>query len=338
MSLITASMNTMTLNRYIQREARKHPHSRGELSELLSSIATGAKLINSAVESAAFTNSLGEDGAINVQGERVQKLDILANEILENLLGSLGHFGLLASEETDEVIPTEAATEKSAYVVAFDPLDGSSNIGVNVSVGTIFGIFRKKSASSGMATQDDFFQSGRSLVAAGYALYGSSTVFVYSCGKGVHEFTLDRASGEFLLTDPDIRMPENGSIYSVNEGNYANWDQVTRRYVDAFKFARDGIKSAASARYIGSLVADFHRNLKKGGVFIYPADAKNSSGKLRLLYECMPVAFIAEQAGGRAIDGTKDVLDLVPSSIHQRCPLYIGSKSQIEFFESLRDG
>lgn len=324
---------TRTLNRFILASERQHPEALGELSDLLATIALGVKLISNLVATAGIKGLYGYSGVTNVHGERTQKLDVEANQILTELLASSGDYGLLLSEETDQVVPTRMR-EEARYVVAFDPLDGSSNLGVNISVGTIFAIFKKSDPHS-PASEKDFFQSGRNAVAAGYAMYGSSTVFVYSCGDGVHEFMLDPDIGEFLLTNENMRIPKSGKIFSINEGNTLRWEPQIKRYVDTIKGNNKEIGAPYSARYIGSLVADFHRTLHQGGIFLYPGDAKNTRGKLRLLYECIPIAFIANQAGGKATDGTADILDLVPQDVHERCPLIVGSKEEVEFFEKI---
>lgn len=329
---------TETLARFIYRQERKYDATSGELSDLLSAIALGVKIIGKLVATAGFQGLYGYTGKTNVQGEQTQILDEAADSILQEVLGTSGHFGLLVSEEQGSVMEVNQQTKLGhgqKYVVAFDPLDGSSNLGSNIPVGTIFTIFRKKELQR-PASKEDFMQSGRNIVAAGYSVYGAKTSFVYSCGDGVHGFTLDPAIGEFILTDHNIRTPQKGSIYSANEGNYGRWDQRTRSFVDKLKSDNKEQGFPYSARYVGSLVADFDRNLKKGGIFLYPADNKNARGKLRLLYECMPLSFIAEQAGGKAYDGKMDVLDIIPTDIHERCPLIIGSRHEVEMFEKLK--
>jgi len=323
---------TLTLNRFILAEQRKHPGSSGELSDLLSTIALGVKMIGSLIQTAGFKGLYGYTGKTNVQGEQVQVLDQEADEILVQLLGSSGHFGLLVSEERDKVIATEYGHREGKYVIAMDPLDGSSNLGSNVPVGTIFGIWRKRDLTRA-AQIEDFLQPGRTMVAAGYAIYGAKTAFVYSSGDGAHGFTLDPAIGEFVLTDEKLRIPERGSVYSTNEGNAMKWAPAIRAFIEELKREDKAKGTPYSARYVGSLIADFDRNLKKGGIFLYPGDSKHARGKLRLMYECNPLAFIVEQAGGRAVDGAKNVLDLEPKDIHERCPLIIGSKHEVEWFQ-----
>ncbi len=306
------------LNRFILEEERKHPHATGSLTLALTAIETGTKVIASHVRMAGLADVLGKAGKVNIQGEEVQKLDEISNEILIRHLTDSGQFYALISEEMDEPIFPEKGRD-GKYVIAFDPLDGSSNIDVNVNIGTIFSIHRK---INGDIT--DFFQEGYKQIAAGYVVYGSSTMFVYSTGNGINGFTLDPSVGMFLLSHPDMRIPEKGKIYSINEGNYSKWDDVLRRYVDSLK------KNGFSSRYIGSMVADIHRTLIKGGIFAYPRDEKNKNGKLRLLYEVSPMAFLIEQAGGRATTGEKDMLKVKPESIHERVPVFLGSKGNIE--------
>ena len=325
---------TMTLTRFVLAKARLHPHATGELSDLLATIALGVKYIGNLVATAGFKGLSGYTGNVNVQGEITHKLDEQADSILVDLLGSSGHFGLLVSEERETVQAATEGRETGKYVVAFDPLDGSSNLGSNIPVGTIFTIFRKRNGTSPAST-DDFLQSGRNIVAAGYSVYGARTTFVYSAGDGVHGFTLDPTVGEFLLTDESMMMPEKGSTYSVNEGNESKWDPAMREFVSSLKRSDLSKGTPYSARYVGSLVADFDRNLKKGGVFLYPGDSKHTRGKLRLLYECMPLSYIAEQAGGRASDGKTNVLDIVPKDIHERCPLIIGSRTEVDWCDAL---
>jgi fructose-1,6-bisphosphatase I len=329
--------STLNLSRFILKQEREHPAATGELSDLLSSIALGAKMISQLVASAGLKGQQGYTGRTNVQGEATQFLDEESDRILHELLGSSGHFGLLVSEERDTVQIATEGRDSAKYVVAFDPLDGSSNLGSNIPVGTIFSIWRKRSPG-GSAALEDFYQPGRNLVAAGYTVYGAKTTFVYSCGKGVHGFTLDPSIGEFVLTDERIVSPERGKTYSVNEGNALQWSNEISEFVRQLKLENKERRSPYAARYVGSLVADFDRNLKNGGVFLYPADKKNLNGKLRLLYECIPLAYIAEQAGGRAIDGKRNVLDIVPNDIHQRSPFIVGSSYEVTWFEGILSG
>ena len=326
---------TQTLTRFIQARQREHPQTTGELTDLLNAIALGVKIIGQLVSTSGFRGLKGYTGNTNVQGEATHVLDEQADQTLVELLGSSGHFGLLLSEERESVISTMVGRETAKYVVAFDPLDGSSNLTANIPVGTIFTIYRKRDLGRPAAIED-FLQTGRGVVAAGYALYGPKTTFTYSSGQGVHGFTLDTTIGEFILTDESIATPEFGSTYSINEGNSLRWDRKISSYVAMLKGDNKERRTPYSARYVGSLVADFDRNLKKGGVFLYPHDAKNPRGKLRLLYECVPLAYIAEQAGGRAVSDTMNILDMQPKDIHERTPFIVGSKTEVQWFEELR--
>ncbi len=319
----------VTIEQFIMdQEQRYAPQATGELSNLLYDIALAAKIINSHVRMAGLADILGSAGAINVQGEVVQKLDEFANDTMKHALLRTGRVCLLASEEDEEPIPIPDGYPTGKYAVLYDPLDGSSNIDVNVSIGTIFSIHRRVSAGAGKGGLEDCLQPGRNQVAAGYVLYGSSTMMVYTTGHGVHGFTFDPSIGEFLLSYPNITTPASGKYYSVNESNFARWtapvQQVVRRWKE---------EDAKNSRYIGSLVADFHRNLLAGGVFAYPGDKKATQGKLRLLYECAPLALICEQAGGYASDGTRCILDIQPAVLHQRSPLFIGAKDDVQRVE-----
>ena len=319
---------TQTLSRFIHSRRRRYPDSTGELSDLLVSISLGMKLISQMVATAGFKGLHGYSGEPNVDGDEKRLLDDEADEVLVELLGSSGHFGLLVSEERDSVIATDASHNEGKYVLAFDPLDGSSNIGSNIPTGTIFCIYKKKDENR-VAINDDFCQPGSAVVAAGYSVYGAKTSFVYSTGSGVHGFTLDPSIGEFVLTDPDIRIPERGNIYSVNEGNTSFWDDEVKTYVESLKRPDATEKGPYTGRYVGSLVADFDRTLRKGGIFLYPVDAKRPAGRLRLLYECMPLAFIMEQAGGSALNGPDRIVEIVPSDIHQKSALITGSPTEV---------
>lgn len=304
-----------------------HPGATGELSDLLYDIALAAKVISGYVRRAGLLDVLGRVGRSNVQGEEQQKLDVLANEAIKSAVGGSGRVCVVASEEEEDPIVPQPEVRKGKYVLLLDPLDGSSNIDASVSIGTIFSVHRRISAG-GPGTLRDLLQKGRNQVAAGYVIYGSSTVLVYSSGQGVHGFTLDPSIGEFLLWNADIRMPPSGPYYSVNESRWIHWSEGYRRVVNVLK-GLDGSGSGKTARYIGSLVADFHRNLLAGGVFLYPADRAAPQGKLRLLYEAAPLALIAEQAGGAASNGTQSILDVEPKELHQRTPLVIGSKDDV---------
>lgn len=322
----------ITIERFIIEQERLYPEATGELTNLLYDIALAAKIIAGQVRSAGLIDIIGSAGATNVQGEEQQLLDVLANETIKNAVGRSGRVCVMASEEDDEPIPLPDGSHAGKYVLLYDPLDGSSNIDVNVSIGTIFSIHRRVT-SSGSGTLEDLLQPGFRQVAAGYIIYGSSTVMVYSHGHGVHGFTLDPAIGEFRLHDASAVTPPIGKYYSVNESNYARWSDGYRKVVRCFKGIDGQENERKNARYIGSLVADFHRNLLAGGIFMYPADAKSPNGKLRLLYEAAPLAFIAEQAGGAASDGQTRIMDIEPESLHQRTPLVIGSRDDVAFVE-----
>jgi len=321
-------MNTksvVTIERHIIEMERSYPDATGAFTGLLYEIALAAKMIAREVNMAGLFDVLGKTGKRNVHGEEVKKLDEWANDVIYRALDHGGYLCCMASEEVEDVmgIPDEFSTGN--YVLLYDPLDGSSNIDANVSIGTIFSIHRKIS-SGPRGGLEDCLQPGRDQVCAGYVVYGSSTMLVYTTGKGVHGFTLDPSIGEFLLSHPHICFPDTPQrIYSCNEGNYARWSEGQRKFIDHLKGLDHANSRPFSSRYIGSLVADFHRTLLYGGVFMYPADDRNPNGKLRLLYEAAPLALIAESAGGRASDGSRDILDIAPDALHQRIPLYIGS-------------
>ena len=330
--------SVITIERFIIEQERLYPEATGELSNLLYDIALGAKIIAAAVRRAGLLNILGSAGAMNIQGEEQQKLDVFANEALKNSMSYTGRVCVMASEEDEEVITTDGNGPRGKYAVLFDPLDGSSNIDNNNPVGTIFSIYRRLSME-GNGTLKDVLQPGRNQVAAGYIMYGSSVMMVYTTGQGVHGFTLDPTIGEFVLSHPDIRTPESGMYYSVNESYFARWSPGMQRAVRGFHGDFPERIRGKNSRYIGALVADFHRNLVSGGVFLYPEETHKPSGKLRLCYEASPLAFIAEHAGGSATDGLNRILDLVPTELHQRTPLVIGSKRDVEFVaEILREG
>lgn len=324
--------SVVTIERHIIDQERKFPEATGAFSNILYDIALAAKMISREVNKAGLVDILGATQRTNVHGERVKKLDEFAHEVIFNALDHTGHLCCMASEEAEDLLPIPEQFDTGKYALLYDPLDGSSNIEANVSIGTIFSIHRKVS-SHPRGSLEDLLQPGRKQVAAGYVLYGSSTMLVYTTGAGVHGFTLDPSIGEFLLSHPNIRIPEPPQrIYSVNEGNYLRWSEGQRKLVDHFKMGGEDGKPFSS-RYIGSLVADFHRTLLYGGIFMYPADQKNPSGKLRLLYEVAPLAFVCEQAGGRGSDGCRDILDIVPESLHQRTPVYLGSKQYVDLAE-----
>ena len=321
----------ITIERFIMEQERLHPSATGELSNLLYDIALAAKVISGYVRRAGLLDVLGSAGRTNIQGEEQQKLDVIANETMKQTIAFTGRVCVMASEEEDGPVPVPEEGSAGKYVLLYDPLDGSSNIDVNASIGTIFSIHRRVTRE-GRGTMADCLQTGRNQVAAGYVIYGSSTVLVYTSGRGVHMFTLDPTIGEFRLRNSDIKTPPVGTYYSINESYYQRWSDGYRRVVQTFKGV-DGKERVKNARYIGSLVADFHRNLIAGGVFMYPADSKAPHGKLRLLYEAAPLAFVAEQAGGAASDGRRPILDIEPTELHQRTPLLIGSKDDVEFVE-----
>ncbi|MCF6269041.1 MAG: class 1 fructose-bisphosphatase [Melioribacteraceae bacterium] len=328
------SNSFMTIQRHIMEEEKKHPKATGELSALLSDLALAAKVISLEVNKAGLVDILGYTGEENVQGEDVKKLDIFSHDMMIHAMNHGGHLAVMASEEEAEIIRIPDRHNLGKYVLLFDPLDGSSNIDANVSVGTIFSIYKRISADGTPGTVEDCLQPGDKQVAAGYVLYGSSTIMVYTAGDGVHGFTLDPAFGEFLLSHNNIRIPEKAKIYSLNEGNYKYWRSGLKEYIKYLQDADDRGREPYTSRYIGSMVADIHRNMLYGGIFIYPADRRSPNGKLRLLYECNPMAFLVEQGGGRAIDGRGNrILALKPESLHQRVPIYIGSKEAVDMAE-----
>lgn len=316
-----------TLDRFIKRKQDEFPYATGELSQLLRDIALAGKIINREVNKSGLLDITGGFGSKNVQGEDQKKLDVIANIRFIRALKNGGEVCAIVSEEDEELINLNP---HSRYVVCMDPLDGSSNIDVNVSIGTIFSIYRRKSPLGGPVQMDDILQKGSEQVAAGYILYGSSTMLVYTTGHGVHGFTYEPSLGEYVLSHITMVSPETGSIYSINEGSYEDFDQPVKDFIQYCKQKR------FSARYIGSLVADFHRNLLKGGIYIYPKTAKSPNGKLRLLYECNALAMIAEQAGAMATDGEQRILDIEPKALHQRSPLFIGVKSLVEKAHSFK--
>lgn len=321
-----------TFYRHIIDEERKIPEATGQLSDLLSDIALACKVISLQVNRAGLIDILGFTGEENIQGEAVKKLDIYANKTLTHIMKQGGHTCAVCSEEEEEFLPIEEKYEQNIlhnkYIVHFDPLDGSSNIDANISIGTIFSIF-KRISKSGPGTIEDCLQKGTEQVAAGYCVYGSSSILVYTTGKGVHGFTLDPSVGEFLLSYENMTIPKKSKTYSVNEGNYSKWTKGMQSYIDYLKENHKESGRPYSSRYVGSLVADFHRNLLYGGIFIYPADEKNKNGKLRLMYEANPLSFIVEQAGGCSSDGVNRILELEPKTLHQRTPLFVGSEEDV---------
>ena len=316
-----------TLDEFVIRKQTEFPDARGDLSRLLRDIGLAAKIVNREVNKAGLVDILGSTGKMNVQGEEVKKLDVFANRRFIAALELGGQCCGVASEENKDFITFRDGVSKDAnYVVALDPLDGSSNIDVNVSVGTIFSIYRRVSPSEGPVTAEDFLQKGRSQAAAGYIIYGSSTMLVYTTGYGVNGFTLDTSIGEFCLSHPDMKIPKAGKTYSVNQGNFLSFPEGVKQFIRYCKAIDKPTNRPYSLRYIGSMVADIHRNLITGGIFLYPATADAPGGKLRLLYECNPMSFIVEQAGGRATDGSRHIQDIEPRELHQRTPIFIGSE------------
>ncbi len=321
--------NSMTLGQFIIEKQADFPYAKGELSRLLRDIGIAAKIVNREVNKAGLMDILGSAGNTNIQGEHQQKLDIYANEQFISALRFGGECCIVASEENEDIIRINSAVSKSAkYIVAIDPLDGSSNIDVNVPVGTIFSIYHRKSVE-GPALLSDVLQKGTEQVAAGYVIYGSSTMLVYTTGFGVNGFTLDPSIGEFCLSHPEMKIPDRGVIYSINEGNYVHFPKGVKQYIKYCQVEDPKTLRPYTSRYIGSMVADLHRNLIKGGIFIYPNTAAAPNGKLRLVYECNPLSFIVEQAGGRATNGKNRILDLEVSELHQRSPIFIGSKEMV---------
>ncbi len=335
-----AKRKGITVSRQIMDSQLLHPEATGELTGLLNELIVAGKIISAEVNMAGLADILGQSGKTNIQGEDVQKLDVFANQTIKRRMEQCGYICVMASEEEEGIIPVLDGYE-GKYTVAFDPLDGSSNIDVNVSIGTIFSVHRRISFGK-QGTAEDLLQKGSRQVAAGYIIYGSSTVMVYTTGDGVHGFTLDPSVGEFFLSHPDIKIPQESQYYSVNEAYTNYWFDATRNYIDYLKEIDPDSGRPFSLRYIGSLVADFHRNLIKGGIFLYARDKKSTDkpeGKLRLLYEAAPLAMVVEQAGGRAItDDGRRILDIEPTSLHQRVPLIIGSKEDVDLAEKFFTG
>ncbi|MBT5027750.1 MAG: class 1 fructose-bisphosphatase [Nitrospinaceae bacterium] len=325
-------MEQTTLVQHIRQQENNTPGATGEFTNLMNEIMVASKIISLEVNSAGIGEDIfGLTGKINIQGEEVKKLDEFSDITFTKLIGQSGTVCAITSEEKDEPLIIEDNPGK--YIFMMDPLDGSSNIDVNVNIGTIFSIYKKKSPGSEV-TDEDLLQKGDQQVAAGYIVYGSSTIFVYTSGEGVHGFTLDPALGEFFLSHPDIIIPSQGSTYSVNEGNWAAWDEPQKDLVAYLKEEDDSTGRPYKLRYIGSLVADFHRTLLKGGLFMYPRDRKSPKGKLRFSFEAAPLAFIVEKAGGNATTGNERILDITPTGIHDRLPLFIGSKNDVEMAET----
>src|SRR5881227_135719 len=337
MASVHTSTSVVTIERFIMEQERLHPEATGELSNLLYDLCLAAKIISRHVRRAGLTDILGAAGAVNVSGDLQQKLDLFARDTVRNAVQHTGRVCVVASEEDEEPMLCPKTSRRGKYVIMYDPLDGSSNIDVNVSIGTIFSIHKRVTSPKGEAGLADCLQVGRKQVAAGYILYGSSTMLVYTTGEGVHGFTLDPSIGEFLLSHPDIRTPERGRYLSVNSSYFQDWEDPVLALMRRFRGLDNGQKPL-NDRYVGSLVADFHRNLLGGGIFCYPANRRNKRGKLRLLYEASPLAFIVEQAGGAATDGHQRVLDIQPTELHQRTPLFIGSTNDVEAARTILAG
>ncbi len=325
----------LTLDEFTIQQLRNFPQATGELSSLLRDIGLAAKRVNVEVNKAGLVDILGDHGSVNVQGEDVKKLDVFANNQFTGVL----HHGIscagIASEEIDDFVAFEDEVSKdSKYVCLFDPLDGSGNIDVNVSIGTIFSVYKRVTPLGTPVTREDFLQPGIKQVAAGYIVYGSSTMLVYATRRGVNGFTLDPSIGEFCLSHPDIKCPEAGLIYSVNHGHFFRYQKGVQDYIQVCQAKTKGTGGPYTQRYIGSMVSDVHRNLIKGGIFMYPGTSDKPEGKLRLLYECNPFAFIVEVAGGKATDGKQRILEVVPQRLHQRSPFFVGSRTMMEELET----
>ena len=336
---MSINRRVQTLDEFTIQQLREFPQATGELSMLLRDIGLAAKRVNVEVNKAGLVDILGEAGSVNVQGEDVKKLDVFANN---QFIGVLKHgiscAGVGSEENDDIVVFDDEASNNSKYVLLMDPLDGSGNIDVNVSIGTIFSVYRRVSEKGKPCTMKDFLQQGNKQVAAGYIIYGSSTMLVYATRRGVNGFTLDPSIGEFCLSHPNIQCPDNGKIYSVNHGNFFQYEEGIRKYINVCQQKEKTTGGPYTQRYIGSMVADVHRNLIKGGIFMYPGTTDKPKGKLRLLYECNPFAFIVEKAGGKATDGFRRILDIEPSELHQRTPFFIGSNLMMEELESFYHG
>ena len=325
------SYHITTLNDFIIQKQKDFSYAKGELSSLLHHIGIAAKMVNKIINKAGLIDIIGRSGDINIQGENQQKLDVYADEVFINALLSSGECCGVATEENEnEIIFSDTFAEKGNYIVCIDPLDGSSNIDYNVSVGSIFSIYRRITPRGEKVRNEDFIQAGSRQVAAGYIVYGSSTMLVYTTGKGVNGFTLDPSIGEFCLSHPGIKTPVDGYIYSINEGNYVHFSAGIKKYIKYCQVLDEESGRPYTSRYIGSLVSDFHRNLLKGGIFLYPETKTAPLGKLRLVYECNPIAFIASQAGGIASDGNINILEKTPVSLHERSPFYAGSENMVK--------
>lgn len=327
----------MTLERHIIEGERNHPDATGELSGLLTGLLLASKLVWREVTKAGLVNILGTTDRMNISGDIVKKLDEFADQTIYKCMDHLGHLCVMASEENEDLLHIPANYPNGKYVLLFDPLDGSGNIDANITIGSIFSVYQRVTPS-GPGTIQDVLQPGHRQVAAGYALFGSSMMFVYTTGHGVHGFTLDPTVGEFLLSHENIRIPGKGAIYSTNEGNSGRWSPAMQKYIGYLKQEDPATDRPYSARYVGSLVADVHRTLLYGGIYFYPGDTKNAKGKLRLMYENNPLALLVEEAGGAATDGTKRILDVLPESLHERCPLFIGSAEDVRCVQEFLGG
>jgi fructose-1,6-bisphosphatase I len=328
------SYKVTTLNDFITLRQKDFPYAKGELSILLAHIGTAAKIVNKKINKAGLVDIIGKAGMVNVQGENQQKLDVFADRVFTDALRTSGECcGIATEENQNEIVFSDKPARKGKYIVCMDPLDGSSNIDYNVSVGSIFSIYRRITPRGESVKNEDFLQKGTNQVASLYVIYGSSTMLVYTTGNGVNGFTLDPSIGEFCLSHPDMKTPEDGKIYSVNEGNYIYFPAGIKKYIKYCQEKDDKSGRPFTSRYIGSLVSDFHRNLLMGGVFLYPPNDRMPEGKLRLVYECNPIAFIAEQAGGEASDGERRILEIEPDSLHRRIPFYAGSKNMVHKIE-----
>jgi fructose-1,6-bisphosphatase I len=323
-------MPMKTLVQFINEKQSEYPSATGDLTRLLNDIGIAAKIVNREIRRAGLADINGYFGTTNIQGEDQKKLDVFANEQFINALKHGGQCAALASEENEDmIIFGNKYSMDGKYVVAFDPIDGSSNIEVNIPIGTIFSVYKRLTSAGSSASIDDLLQSGNQLVAAGYVMYGSSTMLVYTTGHGVNGFTYDATVGLFFLSHPNMRIPENGSTYSINEANYNSFPEGVKKYIKYCQEEDKATRRPFSTRYVGSLVADVHRNMINGGIFIYPGTLKNPNGKLRLLYECIPMGYIVEQAGGRASDGFQRIMDIEPYDLHQRSPVFIGSYDMV---------
>ena len=329
----------MTLERFINEQEHLHPEATGEFSDILHGLSLAAKLVWREVSKAGLVNILGVTDRMNVSGDVVKKLDEFADETIFRMMDHTGHLCVMASEENEDILHIPDEYPAGKYVLLYDPLDGSSNIDANITIGSIFSIYRRIS-QSGRGTLEDCLQPGYQQEAAGYIMYGTSTVFVYTTGHGhgVHGFTLDPSVGEFLLSNEDIRIPKKGKIYSMNEGNFCNWDHRLQRYVEYLKEEDKATGRPYSLRYIGTMMGDAHRTLLYGGIFAYPGDKKHPEGKLRLCYECNPISLVVEEAGGRATNGTQRILDIKPTALHQRIPVFLGSEEDVKVCEEFLQG